>query len=419
MPDSEQPDGWRLAKLAELAEVVGGTTPSRNADGYFGGSIPWATPTDITRLSGHRFIGSTEAAITEKGRAAAGLRILPPGTILMTSRATIGSAAIARVPITTNQGFQNLIPNDDVEPLWLYYAVTGQRRLLERLAAGSTFREASRNTVRSLELLVPPRSEQRRIAEVIDSIDAAIEQTEAVIAATERLRSALLRELLTRGVPGWHTEWKEVPGIGTIPACWGVVRLGEVAPISYGTSVPTSHAGTGLPVLRIPNVARGVIDLTDLKFALDPTTAEPETRKDDLLIVRTNGNPDICGTFALVPELTEKVLFASYLMRIRTTNRKLLPAFIAAFLNTTGRAQLRGRIRTSAGNYNISASGLASVEVPVPSENEQVRMLEALDSIDARRAEELKERDRLVLVKQGLANALLSGQVRVRGKPNG
>ena len=65
----------------------------------------------------------------------------------------------------------------------------------------------------------------RRI--VLDSIDDAIERTEAVIAATERLRDALLHELLTRGVPGWHSEWKEAPGLGTIPACWEVVRLGD------------------------------------------------------------------------------------------------------------------------------------------------------------------------------------------------
>ena len=69
---------------------------------------------------------------------------------------------------------------------------------------------------------------QRAIAAVLDSIDEAIERTDAVIAATERLRDALLHELLTRGVPGWHSEWKEAPGIGTIPACWEVVRLGDV-----------------------------------------------------------------------------------------------------------------------------------------------------------------------------------------------
>ena len=82
----------------------------------------------------------------------------------------------------------------------------------------------------------PSPAEQRAIAAVLDSIDEAIERTEAVIAATERLRDALLHELLTRGVPGWHSEWKEAPGIGTIPACWEVVRLGE----------DTTHVGSGV-----------------------------------------------------------------------------------------------------------------------------------------------------------------------------
>ena len=92
--------------------------------------------------------------------------------------------------------------------------------------------------------------EQRVIAAVLDSIDEAIERTEAVIAATERLRDALLHELLTRGVPGWHSEWKEAPGIGTVPACWDVVRLGDVATLQRGMDLAklqtTSRGRTGV-----------------------------------------------------------------------------------------------------------------------------------------------------------------------------
>ena len=89
-------------------------------------------------------------------------------------------------------------------------------------------------TIKSLPFLLPPLPEQRAIAAVLDSIDEAIERTEADIAATKRLRDALLHQLLTRGVPGWHTQWKDVPGIGTIPAAWDVVRLGDVAEVERG-----------------------------------------------------------------------------------------------------------------------------------------------------------------------------------------
>ena len=86
--------------------------------------------------------------------------------------------------------------------------------------------------VAAYPLALPPLAEQRAIAAVLDAIDEAIERTEEVIAATERLRDALLHELLTRGLPGRHSEWADVPGLGTVPACWDVVRLGDVCEIA-------------------------------------------------------------------------------------------------------------------------------------------------------------------------------------------
>ena len=109
----------------------------------------------------------------------------------------------------------------------------------------------------AVSISLPPLPEQRAIAAVLDSIDEAIERTEAVIAATERLRDALLHQLLTRGVPGWHTQWKDVPGIGTIPASWEVVRLGEVLEsTTYGTNEPLSTRGE-MVVLRMNNLQNG------------------------------------------------------------------------------------------------------------------------------------------------------------------
>ena len=95
----------------------------------------------------------------------------------------------------------------------------------------------------SLPILLPPLAEQRRIAAVLDAIDDAIERSEAVIAATEELRRSLLHELLSRGVPGWHSEWREVRGLGVVPACWEVVRLGEVADVRSGIGLPLEQAG--------------------------------------------------------------------------------------------------------------------------------------------------------------------------------
>ena len=106
-------------------------------------------------------------------------------------------------------------------------------RLCESVSDGTT------NRVRldlaqfdELRFPMPPLAEQRGIAAVLDAIDDAIERSEAVIAATEELRRSLLHELLSRGVPGWHSEWREVRGLGVVPSCWEVVRLGEVAEVN-------------------------------------------------------------------------------------------------------------------------------------------------------------------------------------------
>ena len=103
------------------------------------------------------------------------------------------------------------------------------------------------DATRNIPLLLPPLPEQRSIAAVLDSIDEAIENTEGVIITTEQLRDALLHQLLTHGVPGWHTEWKDMPGLGTIPGDWDVVRLGELTEINRLNWDPSK----GSPILYL------------------------------------------------------------------------------------------------------------------------------------------------------------------------
>ena len=131
--------------------------------------------------------------------------------------------------------------------------------LITEATAGSTgLRNLGLTWLRALDVDLPPLPEQRAIAAVLDAVDEAIERTEAVIAATDDLRHALLHELLSRGVPGWHSEWKDVPGLGTVPACWEVVRLGEVLvldqPGAWGDE-PTP-VDPGVRVLRAADLTR-------------------------------------------------------------------------------------------------------------------------------------------------------------------
>ena len=202
------PEGWKDQPLSDVATIVGGGTPSRNQPAYWDGDVPWATPTDVTGLLG-RTISETASTITDAGLASSSAMLLPPNSLLMTTRATIGACAINEVSMATNQGFQNLVPKQNSCVGFLYYLIRHHKRSLERLAAGSTFLEVSKRAVRGLRVRLPPLPEQRKIAAILSSVDDAIEKTQAVIDQVQVVKRGLMQELLTVGIPGRHTRFKK------------------------------------------------------------------------------------------------------------------------------------------------------------------------------------------------------------------
>lgn len=313
--------------------------------------------------------------------------------------------------MTTNQGFQSLVPKDGVQGLWLYYAVTQKRALLNRLAAGSTFKEVSRGTVRTLELAVPPPDEQRRIAEVLDAIDAAIEKTEAVIAATERLRAALLGELLTRGVPGWHTEWKQVPGIGTIPACWDVGRLGDVAEVN-GRSWDPRQGG------RISYIDIGSVSETGLV----PTPAETDARNAPSRARRVVRSGDVLVSTVrpylrafLRVENAAPNLVASTGFAVLTPCRADDSHFVYYHVLTERFIQHLVPRMTGSGYPAVRPSDVVDFRIGIPEPDERRAVGEVLAAVDERLASERGTLELLSTIKRAVAAALLSGRVRVHG----
>ncbi len=191
----EIPEDWMAMTLADAAAVVGGGTPSRSRPIYWNGDVPWATPTDVTSLTG-RIISETASSITDAGLASSSATLLPPNSLLMTTRATIGACAINRVAMATNQGFQNLVPERRTCVGFLYYLIQYHARRLKRLAAGSTFLEVSKRTVRGFPVHMPSLSEQRKIAAILMSKDDAIEKIQAVMDGLQVVKSGLMSALL-------------------------------------------------------------------------------------------------------------------------------------------------------------------------------------------------------------------------------
>jgi type I restriction enzyme S subunit len=170
------PHDWKRRKIRDIAEVVGGSTPDTKDPSNYGGSIPWITVKDLSQHN-KRYIFRGERNITEKGLKAIGNRLIPKGSLLISSRAPIGYLAIAGTDLTTNQGIRSLVFKHgcQCDPEFVYYLIKHNVRIFENFASGSTFREITGSTIEELEFVFPPYPEQRKIAVILGSLDDKIE----------------------------------------------------------------------------------------------------------------------------------------------------------------------------------------------------------------------------------------------------
>ena len=184
--------------MPDLADIRGGGTPSTNDSAAWDGDIAWCTPTDITALAGGKYLTSTARQITAHGLKQSSAEVIPAGSVVMTSRATIGECAINTIPMPTNQGFKNFVPFGSVDADFLYYLLTTQKAGFISLCGGSTFLEIGKTQLRGYGVRVPAdKAEQTAIAAVLSDMDAELAALEARLAKTRALKQAMMQELLT------------------------------------------------------------------------------------------------------------------------------------------------------------------------------------------------------------------------------
>ncbi len=300
------PDGWRLVRLGDVCDTprYGANAPAHPFDP----ALPrYVRITDITD-EGRLRTDDVRSAEPEKVQG----HELHPGDLLFARSGSVGRTYLYRPEDgpCVYAGYLIRFRPDPTTALPrfvdLYTHSPSYYRWIESVLHVGAQPNINAAEYSSLLILLPPLAEQRAIAAVLDSIDEAIERTEEVIAATERLRDALLHELLTRGLPGWHSEWREVPGLGTIPASWDVVRLGDVLvvnqPGAWGED-PTAE-DPGVRVLRAADLTRD--------GRVNPETAawrrlslRDRTRRliedGDIILERSGGGPGApVGRVALI-----------------------------------------------------------------------------------------------------------------------
>ena len=284
---------------------------------------------------------------------------------------------------------------------------------LQRLANVSTVPSITGSRLKQESILLPSLREQRAIAAVLDSIDKAIERTEEVIAATARLRDALLYELLTRGLPGHHTAWRDISGIGTIPACWEVARLGDVcAPPSYGASAPAQPFDPELPrYVRITDITDdGRLRSEDARSADPSQVAGFRLQPGDLLFARSGAT--VGKTYLYRPH-DGPCVYAGYLIKYQAVPHVAAPEFLEIWTRSPFYRKWVASMFRAGAQPNINAAEYSSLPLALPALPEQRAIAATLDSVDAAIARVREERAALQSSKASTAHALLTGRVRV------
>jgi len=353
---------WTDSTLGDVSQLVGGGTPSRSEANYFGGNTDWVTPTDLSPIGEVRELGDVKETLSDEGLRCSSATLLPKGTVLFSSRASIGKIAVTNRPCATNQGFANLIPTAGLIDSWfLAYYLCHATPEIVRLAGETTYKEVSRGKLKLFPISFPPVEEQRRIVNRIKECLTRAEETAAL--RDENRQDAAKIESAT------FADFLEEAAKVDCPT----VLLGDVLIQSqYGTSLKASASENGTPILRMGNIQNGHLDFSNLKYVQlsDEDFNKYRLRPGDIVINRTN-SLELVGKSALFDRSGEWV-FASYLVRLVVDRSKALPEFVNAAINSRlGRAYVYATARRAIGMVNINAKEIAKMPLPLPSIEKQ------------------------------------------------
>ncbi len=291
---SELPNTWVDVEIGEIAEVIGGGTPKVNDAENFttpGHGIAWLTPAD---LSGYKAKEITRGArdLTSQGYQSSSAKLMPKGSLLFSSRAPIGYVAVAANEIATNQGFKSFVFSDGVVPDYAFYYLKSIRQLADSLGTGTTFKELSGATAKTLPFRLAPTAEQTRIAAKLDELLAQVDTLKARIDGIPALLKRFRQSVLAAAVSGRLTEeWrvqncptppkapspnkyslsmeelKTFADLHNLPHRWECASAAQIcSSVRDGTHDTPAYHLSGIPLVTSKNIGSGFVDTTEAKL---------------------------------------------------------------------------------------------------------------------------------------------------------
>jgi type I restriction enzyme S subunit len=405
------PKGWAQKQVSDLVRIVSGGTPDRNETAYWrDGGIPWITPTDLTS-NDSKYIRKGAEQISESGLANSNSRLVPVGSIIFSTRGTVGNLAIAGVPLTSNQSCEVLIPkNGEICTEFLYYLLNYGMFAFHRLAGGTTFGAITRREIGRVHLALPERNEQASIARILDAIDTALERTRGALVDARVLDHGLLHDLLENGVGDTRRLNRA--------SHWPAKRVDEVAEVGSGVTLGkdvTGFKNVERPYLRVANVQDGHLNLDTIKTV--------KVRLDDVegyllevgdVLMTEGGDLDKLGRGTLWEGQIPECLHQNHIFRVRANRSLLDPRFFSYVVESDIAKRYFTRVAKRTTNLaSTNKTQVRAFRFPLPPLEEQKQIAEVVKAAKAKiRALEQKEAA-LRQLRISVMDDLMTGTVRV------
>lgn len=271
----EVPEEWTVASLKHGYSIIGGSTPKSDSDTFWDGDIVWVTPADLSKLPGLE-VADSARKITQAGLDSCGTSLVPSGSVILSTRAPIGTLGIAAKSLCTNQGCKALVPQGGQNSRYCVYLLLVSTGELNILGRGTTFLELSGDALGKFPFPIPPLPEQRTIAAFLDhetgKIDALVAEQEKLIGLLKEKRQAVISHAVTKGLdPNARMKDSGVEWLGEVPEGWEVVRLGNLF-------FEANESGNDdLPILQV-SIHHGVSDRELDESEMDRKVARSEDR---------------------------------------------------------------------------------------------------------------------------------------------
>ena len=285
----ELPNGWEWKKLGDISKLIGGGTPKRNMNEYWdNGNIVWLSPTDLGKIGDIIYISDSKDKITQLGLDKSSAKLLPIGTVLYSSRATIGKIAINTIEVSTNQGFTNFICNENLHNLYLAYILNRFTPEITLLSNSTTFKEVSKSSLKEFKVPLPALSEQTRIVLKINTLFEKIDKSIALHQKNMDEANVFIGSVL-------NDVFEELKEKNLIIE----KQLNECFIVKDGTHDSPKYVEEGFPLFTSKNLKDYGLDISNFKSIkkedYDNINKRSKVDKGDLLfaMIGTIGNPTI------------------------------------------------------------------------------------------------------------------------------